>query len=87
MDVLARPSRLAVAPDLVQLTPIGTAAFAAFLVASAGLVDADSIFPQALSPGQIDPDQLGGRFSINACTPSSALGSIMLQAIVWAACS
>jgi len=36
---------------------------------------------------QIDPDQLGGRFSINACTPSSALGSIMLQAIVCAACS
>lgn len=27
-------------------------------------------------------DQLGGRFSMNACTPSSALGSIMLQAIV-----
>ena len=39
----------------------------------------------SLAPGFYLADQLGGRFSIKACTPSSAASSIMLQAMVWAA--
>src|SRR5262249_23546447 len=40
-----------------------------------------SCFVQVLTP------QCGGRFSMNACTPSSAAGSIMLQAIACEAAS
>ena len=42
----------------------------------------ESSLPTNTTSWHCDGNQLGGRFSMKACTPSSALGSIMLQAIV-----